>query len=439
MKKYNLKDLNSFLQDELWRVNSDEVSKPRRILYYLLKVIISSINEYNKGRVINKAAALTYSTLISIIPILAILFAIAKGFGFSSIIETELRTNLHGNSEAAETIITLVDSYLTHARSGIFIGAGLIILLWSILSLTNNMERTFNSIWQVQKPRTVYRKITDYFSMIVLLPIFTVVSSGITIFMTTTLKTIENYELLAPILQIIIRFTPFTISSIMFTALYVFIPNTNVKLKYSIIPGIIAGIAFQSFQYLYVGSQIWVANYNAIYGSFAAIPMFILWTQISWSICLFGAELCYVTQNIKSYYYNKETYKISRRYHDFLCILIMSLICKKYETSLPPYTAEAISDEYKIPIRLVKSIIYELLNINMLKETPDKNDPETMAYVPAMDINQLNVGNLLNEIYTNGAETFKINPKQYSSTWNMITQARYQYYEETKKILLKDL
>lgn len=106
----------------------------------------------------NKASALTYSTLLSIIPILAILFAIARGFGFSNLLETQFRSGLEGQSAAAETILGLIDSYLVHAKSGIFIGVGLVMLFWTILSLTYNIERTFNYIWQVKKPRTLYRK-----------------------------------------------------------------------------------------------------------------------------------------------------------------------------------------------------------------------------------------------------------------------------------------
>ena len=159
-------------------------------------------------------------------------------------------------------------------------------LFWTILSLTYNIERTFNYIWQVKKPRTLYRKMTDYFSILLLLPLLIVLSSGLTIFMSTMVKNMEDFVLLAPLMKFLVRLIPFILTWAMFTGLFVFMPNTKVKLKYAIIPGIIAGTAFQAFQYLYIGSQIWVSRYNAIYGSFAAIPMFLLWAQISWGICL---------------------------------------------------------------------------------------------------------------------------------------------------------
>lgn len=179
MNKEKLKGLQSFLKDDIWRVTEDEVSKSRGILYNAIKIATLSVREFTQGRILNKASALTYSTLLSIIPILAILFAIARGFGFSNLLETQFRSGLEGQSAAAETILGLIDSYLVHAKSGIFIGVGLVMLFWTILSLTYNIERTFNYIWQVKKPRTLYRKMTDYFSILLLLPLLIVLSSGL--------------------------------------------------------------------------------------------------------------------------------------------------------------------------------------------------------------------------------------------------------------------
>ena len=167
--------------------------------------------------------------------------------------------------------------------------------------------------------------------------------------------------------------------------------------------------------------------------------MFLLWTQISWSICLYGAQLCYVAQNLRNFSFSKETENISRRYHDFLCILIMSLICKRFQTDLPPYTAETLSDEHKIPIRLTTTILYELQDLHMIFETPVEDDEEEMAYLPSVDINRMNVAMLLSRLDTAGSEAFKIDRERYNAPWEALSQAREDYYESTGKILLKDL
>ena len=439
MKKLDINQIRIFLTEDIWRVTEDEVSKKRNILYNTIKIITLSIREFVQGRVINKASALTYSTLLAIIPILAILFAIARGFGLDNLLEEQLRTGLEGQAIAAETLLSFIDSYLSQAKNGVFIGVGIIMLFYTVLLLTHNMEQTFNSIWQVKKLRSLYRKMTDYFSMLLLLPLLILLSSGISIFMSTFMKTMEEYTLLAPVIKSLVRLTPYVLTWGMFTALYIFMPNTKVKFKYAILPGILAGSAFQAFQYLYIGSQIWVSRYNAIYGSFAAIPMFLLWTQISWSICLFGAQLCYVAQNLRNFSFSKETENISRRYHDFLCILIMSLICKRFKTEEPPYTAESLSDEHKIPIRLTTTILYELQDLHLIYETPMENEDEEMGYLPAVDINRLNVGMLLNRLDEAGSEAFKIDRNRYFASWDTLINARMDYYESTSKVLLKDL
>lgn len=439
MNKFNLNQIKTFLLEDIWRVTDDEVSKKKGMLYNAIKIATLSVKEFTERRVVNKASALTYSTLLAIIPILALLFAIARGFGFSNLLEDQFRNGLGGQAQTAETILSFIDSYLSHAKSGIFIGVGLIMLFYTVLLLTHNMERTFNSIWQVKKPRSLYRKMTDYFSMMLLLPLLIMLSSGISIFMSTFLKTMEEFFLLAPVIKFLVRLTPFVLTWGMFTALYIFMPNTKVKLKFAIVPGILAGSAFQAFQYLYIGSQIWVSRYNAIYGSFAAIPMFLLWTQISWSICLYGAQLCYVAQNLRNFSFSKETENISRRYHDFLCILIMSLICKRFQTEESPYTAESLSDEHKIPIRLTTTILYELQDLHMIYETPVEGEDEEMAYLPSVDINQMNVAMLLSRLDKEGSEAFKIDRSQYTNTWDALAKARESYYKETSSILLKDL
>ncbi len=438
MNKLDINQIKNFLLDDIWRVTDDEVSKKRGLLYNAIKIVTLSIKEFTERRIVNKASALTYNTLLAIIPILAILFAIARGFGFANLLEDQFRSGLEGQALTAETVLSFIDSYLSHAKSGIFIGVGLIMLFYTVLLLTYNMERTFNSIWQVKKPRSLYRKMTDYFSMLLLLPLLILLSSGISIFMSTFLKNVEGFALLAPIVKFLVRLTPFLLTWGMFTALYIFMPNTKVKFKYAILPGILAGTAFQAFQYLYIGSQIWVSRYNAIYGSFAAIPMFLLWTQISWSICLYGAQLSYVAQNLRNFSFSKEMENISRRYHDFLCVLVMSLICKRFQTDLPPYTAETMSDEHKIPIRLTTTILYELQDLHMIYETPAEDDEE-MAYLPSVDINRINVAMLLNRLDTAGSEAFKIDRERYRAPWETLDRARKEYYESTGKVLLKDL
>ena len=428
-----------FLTYDIWRITEDEVTKTTFSLYNIIKTIYLCINRFTKDRLVNKASALTYSTLLAIVPILAIVFAIARGFGFDNLMESQIVKGFGGPSETTEVIFQFVNSYLSQTKSGIFIGIGLIMLLWTVLNLINNMEITFNRIWQVKKARSMYRKITDYFSMLLLIPLLLVVSGGLSIFMSTMLKNVADFTLLAPIGKFLIRLIPFVLTWFMFTGLYVFMPNTKVKLKHALISGVLAGTAHQAFQFLYI-SQLWVSRYNAIYGSFAALPMFLLWLQISWTICLFGAELTYAGQNIRNFSFDKDARNISRRYRDFISILIMSLIAKRFEKNEPPYTAEDISEECQIPIRLTNQTLYELQEINLLHEVVTDAKSQDIAYQPSMDINKLNVALLLDKLDTHGSEDFKIDKdKEFHGQWETLMKAREEYFRSASKVLLKDL
>ena len=430
-----------FLTYDIWRITEDEVTRSTFALYNIIKTAYLCISRFTQDRVANKAAALTYSTLLALVPILAILFAIARGFGFDNVMKSQVLSGFGGPSEATEVIFSFVDSYLSQAKSsGMFVGIGLVMLLWTVLNLINNMELTFNRIWQVKKGRTMYRKVTDYFSLLLLMPVLLVLSGGLSLFMSTMLKNMEGFTLLAPIGKFLIRLIPFVLTWCMFTGLYVFMPNTRVKLRHALIAGILAGTAYQAFQFLYINSQLWVSRYNAIYGSFAALPLLLLWLQVSWTICLFGAELTYAGQNISNFSFDKDTRNISRRYYDFIAILILSLVAKRFARGEAPYTAEEISQEGQIPIQLTRNMLYHLQEVGLLHEVSSDTKNMPIVYQPSIDTQQLNVALVLDRLDTYGSEDFKVDTEEtYSGQWRILQQARKAYYTSTRQVLLKDL
>ena len=253
-----------------------------------------------------QASALTYSTLLAFVPILAVVFAIARGFGYNKYIELWFRDTLSSQPQAAEAIVGFVNGYLVHTQSGIFLGIGLIFMLYTVLMLMNNVEETFNQIWQVSNSRPIIRSFTNYLAVFLLFPILVIVLTGASVFMATFADSLTNRFYVGTALKILLDFSTYVIVSLLFIGLYVYMPNTKVKLSSAIIPGILAGVAMQLLQLFYIHSQIWVTGYNAIYGSFAALPLFMLWLQISWTICLFGAQLTYTNQNLNRFGINLE-------------------------------------------------------------------------------------------------------------------------------------
>ena len=280
------------------------------LLKTIYRKLYLTIRFFTEKRVMSQAAALTYSTLLAIVPILAVVFAIARGFGYNKYIELWFRELLSTQPQAAEIIVGFVNSYLVHTKSGIFLGVGLIFMLYTVLMLVNNVEETFNQIWQVSNSRPIIRSMMNYLAMFFLFPIFVIVSTGVSIFMATIASRMSSYVLLGPVVRLLIDVSPYLLMSLLFIGLYVYMPNTKVKWSCAIIPGILAGIAMQVLQVVYIHSQLWVTGYNAIYGSFAALPLFMLWVQMSWTICLFGAQLTYTNQNMNRIGINLEVVDI---------------------------------------------------------------------------------------------------------------------------------
>lgn len=435
----NIRKTIDFFKYGIWK---DFSRKPRhtRFAVATLRMLILAIERFTTKRIIDSAAALTYSTLLAIVPILAVVFAIARGFGFNKYIEEWFRGVLSSQPQAADTIVGFVNSYLIHTQSGIILGIGLVFMLWTVTILIRNIELAFNRIWQVKKPRSFFRTVTDYMGMFILAPIIIVVTSGVSIFVVSFANETEGFELLAPMVRRLWDLTPYVLMSAVFIALYVFMPNTKVKLRCAIGPGILAGVAMQGLQLFYIHSQIWVSSYNAIYGSFAALPLFMLWVQISWNICLFGAELCYTSQNMEESAFRTETYEISPRYRLIMSMMLMSHICRRFEKGEKPYTALELKLKTNIPIRVAQELLYELTSMHMVSEVTSDEKGEESVYQPAEDLARLSVGLLIERYESVGKWEISLNLKVADhGKWNATIANHARYIEAQKNILLKDL
>lgn len=435
-----LKDIYTFLMVDIWSIGKGDVSKMRFLFYSILKKLLLAIEFTTTKRITSAAAALTYSTLLAIVPIFAVVFGIARGFGYNKYIEEWFRESFSSQPQVSEIIIGFVNSYLVHTKSGLFLGIGLLFMLFTVIMLISNIERTFNDIWQAKKPRSMFRTITDYTSMLLLMPVVIVITSGISIFFATIFKQIEDTMVIGSLAQFFLQLLPYVLMSGVFIALYLFMPNTKVKLSCALVPGILAGVAMQGLQLFYIHSQIWVSSYNAIYGSFAALPLFMLWIQISWLICLFGAELCYANQNMDDYAFKAKTEDLSHRYKMLLCLVLASRICCNFSEGAKPLSALKLKLATGIPIRIVNDLLYQLVQINILTEIPGGDKDGESLYQPAECITRLSVGTLIDRMEAQGKWSLTIDVKQLSSTaWKKIIAERNTYLNSQREVLLKDL
>ncbi|MDE6559154.1 MAG: YihY/virulence factor BrkB family protein, partial [Muribaculaceae bacterium] len=285
-----IKALYNFCTVGVWKTTRDTLS------VRIVKTLNLSVRSFFDRDLQMKSASLTYSSVLALVPALALMLAIGRGFGLQDLISNSLYSYFPSQHKALETSMTFVDSYLKEANNGIFVGVGIIILLWTVVSLLSTVEEAFNNVWDIKKDRTIYQKITDYIAICLLVPILMICSSGVSIFMSTIVQNNVHLAFLSPLVNISLELAPLFLVWIAFTLSYYLIPNTKVQIKYAAVAGAICAVAFQIIQLMFVNGQIYVSKYNAIYGSFAFLPLLLIWMQLSWLVLLFGCVLTYSLQ-----------------------------------------------------------------------------------------------------------------------------------------------
>jgi len=429
----------NFILYDIWRITEHELSRKRRIVYRFIKTLVLGIRGFIDEDLNVKASGLTYSILFAIIPTFAMIIAIAKGFGIEKLIRSSLEGTFIGQADLIPQVMQFVERYLETTQGGLFIGIGLAVLFYSVMNFFMQVERAFNSIWQVKKSRSLIRQFSTYFSSILIIPILIVLSSGLSIFINTALAQSFLYDVLSPLLRFGVKFAPYFINWIVFTIMYLVIPNTKVRFLNAMIAGVIAGTAFQLFQFLYIHGQVYLSRYNVVYGSFAAIPLLLLWLQISCLIVLLGAEISYASQNIENFEYELDINNISTRYKNFLTLFITYIVVKQFEDQKPPLSSTEISADYRIPIRIVNQILTKLVDVSIFIEVFNE-ESKAKTYQPAIDINQLTVSLLFNKLDNHGSELFLTNKNDLlDSFWQKSLDIKKRSEESTEQILVKDI
>ena len=423
----NLKQINLFFTHDLWQPLPEGSCWLRRFTYSVLKKLLLAIKFFTTKGVMDRASALTYSTLLAIVPIVAVVFAIARGFGFSKYIEVWFRDVLSSQPQVADTIIGFVNSYLVHARSGIILGIGFVFMLWTVLMLTRNVEQAFNDIWQVKSQRSFIRRGTDYLAIFFLVPIIIVVTSGLSIFVSTIAS---QSVLIGPLLRFLLWLMPYILMSAVFVGMYMFMPNTRVRFMSALAPGILAGVAMQMLQFFYIHSQIFLSSYNAIYGSFAALPLFMLWVQISWTICLFGAELSYTNQNLEAFSFLNDDGQLSHHDRFVLSAVLLGKICRRLDEGGKPYTALQLKTETGIPMRVAADLLQEMREAGLVFESTTADAEGETVFQPALSPDKITMDVLATRLDKLGKTPVGLNVSDYESRLPVTMAEAYQLYME---------
>jgi len=452
VRKFSLQDLDArlnkmidFATVDIWRIRLEELPFGKSLLLRQLRIILLALRGFYRDNCFFRASSLTFNTMLSIVPVAAILFAIAKGFGFEALLRREILGNFPGQAqqEVLTKVIDFAESMLQTAKGGIIAGVGTVILLWSVLNVLSNIEASLNEIWQIKQSRSWGRKFSDYLALMLLAPVLFIVSSSATVFVTARITELTNeirlLGIISPVISLGLKLIPYVLIWILFTVIYILMPNAKVNLKAGVTAGIVAGTIFQIVQWGYISFQVGATRYNAIYGSFAALPLFLMWVQISWWVFLFGAELSFANQNVNTYEYEPDAKSISPAFRKVLTLQITHLLVKNFAAGAPPATDTEISNRFKIPIRLVHHILDDLIQSRVISQTRTAEDEE-FGYQPARDISTLTIEYVVNAIELNGTDRLPVaRTAEFEALSHAMEKFRAEMEASPANKLLKDI
>lgn len=294
--------LKSFLRDDIWELELEELSKARARFIKYMKVLIITIKTFSAEKIGFQAVALSFFSTMSVVPFIAIVFAVTGGLGLADKLETLLYSYFENSQQTIDFIIKAAGNIIETSLGG---GMGLVsglLFMWIVVWMMLSVERVFNNVWKVRKSRNIFKRVSYILAMLMIAPFVMIVFFSGNIMYSHLLQSIGLDPESFGILKTFISWTLFAlIVTFTFSAMYKFIPNAYVKYGNALIAAIPAAIAFTLVNYLYLETQVMVTRLNAVYGVFAAVPLFMVWINVGWYIILIGSELSYAFQHVDNY------------------------------------------------------------------------------------------------------------------------------------------
>ena len=387
-------NLVRFLRRDVWRLRVRDASGVRGIFIRALRVLVLTVRGLTDGRWALRASALTYYSLLSVVPALALAFGLAKGFGLEKSLQRVLYENLRGQEEILNQVTIFAQRMLENVKGGLMAVVSLVLLFWACFRLLSQVEAAFNEIWGVSRGRPPGRRVADYLAVMIVAPFLLVLAGALNVFISSELGIVlHGYALLEAVSPAIVQMVgilPYVAIWMLFSTIYVFMPHTRVQFTSGLLAGIIAGTIFQLFQSLYIKVQVLLSGYNAVYGSFAALPLFVIWLNLSWLILLFGAEISCAHQNADTYEFEIDRVSISQAYKRLLALAIVHTVIRDFADRDKDLDATDVARSLELPIPLANQILFELVQAGVLSEVRGKTEDD-VVYHPALDPDMITV------------------------------------------------
>ena len=393
-----LRDIPTYFTDTIFRRSLDEWRNPvvrwfvqqYRLLFYTARGLLEH------GTTV-RSAALTFYTLMSLVPIVAVIFAVMKGFGLADKLTENLYALFPQSPETIDYIISFAEKALARTQGGVVAAVALVMLFWAVIRVFASIESAFNNIWEVKVERSITRQYTDYIAVVMIVPILWILANAVGNYAGELLGEHDGWGF-----ALLSRLFSMVVIWVMFTFLYMIIPNARVRLRSALMAGIIAGTIFLCFQWGYIYLQRWMTSYNAIYGSFAALPLLLIWLQTSWQILLFGGELSFAYQNIARFAEERESLLISYDQRRKVMLAVMLTVVRRFREQGGATPADAIRKRLDLPTRIVNDVLFSLVTARLLVAVRSESDDRETLFSPAVDIHALTLYDVLEQVESHG-------------------------------------
>jgi len=403
-------NFHTFITQDVWKISESDLITRQAIALKSLKIFLLALYGFKKNTCELRAMALTMYTVLSIVPIIAMLFGVAKGFGFEKVLQKQLVEQIPAQDKMMLRLIDFAEKMLANAEGGVVAGMGIVLLFWTVIKVIGTIEDSFNQIWQIKQGRSLTRKLSDYLSLMLLAPILLIVSSSMTVFVKTQVTWLVTQlhinDTSSSILLYTLNYMPIAIMAILFSFIFMFMPNQKVNWSAGVIAGMITGIIYQLAQWAYLTLQVLLTSYNAIYGSFAALPLFFIWLQLGWVIVLFGCEISYYIQYYANYKHNEHYSNTSFSTQKIIALQVCQLIIQRFARAETALSCEQIALRLNLPHALVETLLIGLVDSHLLIAVKAQNEDESL-FQPAQDIGLINVAMIIRALENKGNNELK--------------------------------
>lgn len=411
--------IKHYFSESLWNFPLAKEMGTRFLFFKWLRIFTLAGRGFVRDKCSINASSLTYYTLMSIVPMLAMGIAIARGFGFHETFRADVLNRFQEQNTAFIEMFHYADAFLEEARSGIIAGFGVGILLITVALLFTNLEKILNHIWGVRKLRSWKRILTDYFAIMLIAPIFFLIANSISVFVINRfemgIRSLSLSTSVSATIHFLVGLLPYGLFWVLFSFIYIFMPNTKVRIASAFVGGLVGAVLYILLQVGYIYFQTGATQYGTIYGSMAALPLFLIWMQLSWFVLLFGAQVTYAHQTFDEHEYEGKAGRVSHQFKRLVSLWIVHLAIREGYI-----TRETLVKTYHLPIALIKPILAALIDAQILHETRG-------GYVPSRSTHTLKISDVLEALEGKGENQF---PHVHSKEMEVFEKALHHFRKE---------